>query len=245
MSGTVNAARPIRCGSRYVGRALVLLVCVGTAGCPQAGDVFVCATDRQCAEDGVGACEGDGYCSFPDGACESGRQYGDLAPEALSGTCVPPGASENLIGNPDFESDLGGWFGYQADLSRVEVPHTLDFSCQVCPASEATEFVISDRPNSVASPLAGEVYEGQVWMRAREGDPPLRGFIKLREISEAGEYGEESLSAIDDIGATWSRIAVQHTMTAGAAWLDVYAGRGGDGCFLVDDFALRRITAAP
>ncbi|HWB77415.1 MAG TPA: hypothetical protein VG755_20755 [Nannocystaceae bacterium] len=51
---------------------------------------FVCNDDEQCSADGVsGTCEATGWCSFPDGACESGSRYGDHAGGSLAGECVP------------------------------------------------------------------------------------------------------------------------------------------------------------
>ncbi|MCA9707361.1 MAG: hypothetical protein KDK70_16020 [Myxococcales bacterium] len=59
-------------------------------------ELFACAQSDQCVLDGqLGTCEPDGYCSFPDEACDSGRRYGDLAPAGLASTCVPvdPGST--------------------------------------------------------------------------------------------------------------------------------------------------------
>lgn len=51
---------------------------------------FACNDDTQCSADGVsGTCEATGWCSFPDGACESGSRYGDHAGGSLAGECVP------------------------------------------------------------------------------------------------------------------------------------------------------------
>lgn len=61
------------------------------AGCtaPKAG--FDCSSNDQCvsAEGSQGVCEPAGYCGFPDAACtDSGRRYGDAAPEGTSNQCV-------------------------------------------------------------------------------------------------------------------------------------------------------------
>jgi cysteine-rich repeat protein len=53
------------------------------------GDAFACSSDAQCVQGSqIGTCEATGYCSFPDGTCDSGHRYGDLAGEGLAGTCV-------------------------------------------------------------------------------------------------------------------------------------------------------------
>ncbi len=55
---------------------------------------YVCTTDTQC-NDGAraGRCELDGYCSFDDEACASGRRYGRWASTSLAGVCVDTTAS--------------------------------------------------------------------------------------------------------------------------------------------------------
>lgn len=57
------------------------------------GLTFACSDDVQCGADGT--CELDGWCSFPDTACESGRRYGDASGDGLGGACVelPSGTS--------------------------------------------------------------------------------------------------------------------------------------------------------
>lgn len=61
-------------------------------GCLNDALVFVCKTSDQCAAGGrAGTCEGSGYCSFSDGACQSGRRYGRLANEARAGQCTECG----------------------------------------------------------------------------------------------------------------------------------------------------------
>ena len=55
---------------------------------------FTCEDDQQCHLDGVaGACEAEGFCSFPDGSCSSGRRFGEHASAELAGTCVDEAAS--------------------------------------------------------------------------------------------------------------------------------------------------------
>jgi hypothetical protein len=68
---------------------VIPLVLVSTLGaCKGEGD-FTCAGDDACAGVGPGArCEANGWCSFEDGACDSGRRYGELAGDGLGGICV-------------------------------------------------------------------------------------------------------------------------------------------------------------
>jgi len=53
---------------------------------------FRCDADRACVHAGVsGVCEANGYCSFADTDCpDSGRRYGENAPEGVKNTCVAP-----------------------------------------------------------------------------------------------------------------------------------------------------------
>lgn len=65
------------------GLGLVLAACMQN-------QTFVCDNDAQCvAGNGVGQCEADQRCSYPDEDCESGRRYGEWA-GAHSGQCVAP-----------------------------------------------------------------------------------------------------------------------------------------------------------
>jgi hypothetical protein len=69
------------------------------AACFGAG-VFPCEGDGQCDLRAEGRCEDSGYCSYPDGACPSGRAYDGLAPAALAGECVAdslPGTSTTTL----------------------------------------------------------------------------------------------------------------------------------------------------
>lgn len=57
------------------------------SGCTQ--PTFQCAEDSACVVEGVaGSCEPNGYCSFPDEECSSGRRFGQEAPAEFAGICV-------------------------------------------------------------------------------------------------------------------------------------------------------------
>lgn len=78
---------------------LLVGVLLAGGGCHRA---FTCADATQCSHGGVaGRCEDDGYCSFPDPDCASGRRYGDHAAQSLVGVCVaadeaPPGSTTHV-----------------------------------------------------------------------------------------------------------------------------------------------------
>lgn len=60
--------------------AVVLMVLASCGG----QEVFACSDDSSCPD---GQCESNGYCSFPDEDCSSGRRYGDFS-GPFSGQCV-------------------------------------------------------------------------------------------------------------------------------------------------------------
>jgi hypothetical protein len=81
---------------------LALLAGASSARCHR---VFTCVDATQCSHDGVaGTCEDDGYCSFPDGECASGRRYGDHAAAGVAGACVPAG-DEPPVGTTEAAND--------------------------------------------------------------------------------------------------------------------------------------------
>ena len=76
--------------SRWGWLGIVALLAAGP-GCRSL--TFACSDDVQCGADGT--CELDGWCSFPDTACDSGRRYADASGDGLGGACVelPMGTS--------------------------------------------------------------------------------------------------------------------------------------------------------
>jgi hypothetical protein len=76
---------------------------LAAGGCHRA---FSCEEDEQCQLGGVqGACEGNGYCSFPDESCPSGWSFGEHASAPLAGTCVDePAAGSGSGSGPGSDS---------------------------------------------------------------------------------------------------------------------------------------------
>lgn len=61
---------------------------IGLSAC-QTDAVFGCDDDEQCRQDSaLGRCEVNGFCSFSDETCPSGRRYSELAGDGLGGLCV-------------------------------------------------------------------------------------------------------------------------------------------------------------
>ena len=90
------------------GSILAVGVLLGV-GCSNS-ETFNCQDDAGCGTNGQ--CEANGFCSFPDAECESGRRYGDLAGAGLQGQCVAEnesstgalGSSEGSSGMPSLTS---------------------------------------------------------------------------------------------------------------------------------------------
>ncbi|MEM6992315.1 MAG: hypothetical protein AAF721_17520 [Myxococcota bacterium] len=66
---------------------------------------FECSTDPQCGDGGM--CEPIGFCSFADGACESGRRFGGRAASDLAGRCTDDAAASSETA-PDDSATAGG-----------------------------------------------------------------------------------------------------------------------------------------
>jgi hypothetical protein len=74
-------------------------------GCEITG-AFACSDDEQCRSGAVdGACQANGYCSFPDESCATGHRFGDAAPDGVANTCVEPvedtGTTTTTTGSDD------------------------------------------------------------------------------------------------------------------------------------------------
>lgn len=73
------------------------------SGCPQA--TFQCSEDSACVLEGIaGTCEPNGFCSFPDEECSSGRRFGQEAPAEFASICVSP---EGSTGEDGLSSSTG------------------------------------------------------------------------------------------------------------------------------------------
>jgi hypothetical protein len=63
---------------------LGLMLSLAQAACTSSG-AFVCSIDGECSG---GTCEANGFCSFSDASCASGRRYGSFAGNGLGEVCV-------------------------------------------------------------------------------------------------------------------------------------------------------------
>lgn len=100
----------------------LLGIAAALSGCTQS--TFQCAEDSACVVEGIaGSCEANGFCSFPDEECSSGRRFGQEAPAEFAGICVSSQGSSGEDGStsstgagstdpattlPELTSDTGG-----------------------------------------------------------------------------------------------------------------------------------------
>lgn len=83
---------------------LILLAC---ASCVRGAGSYRCANDNECLIDGVaGQCEAIGYCSFPDGLCETGYRFGSYS-GMYANACVTPGNTGYVTVGGDISGLVG------------------------------------------------------------------------------------------------------------------------------------------
>ncbi len=73
----------------WAGQWVSLLTTLAAGGCTPLPEAFICRDGAACGV--AGRCEDNGYCAFPDAACDSGWRYGEWAPSSLANRCVSGG----------------------------------------------------------------------------------------------------------------------------------------------------------
>lgn len=81
--------------------AIILVAVLASTGCLRKTE-FKCSDSAACGAGG--ACEANGFCSFADGSCNSGRRFGELSGETFSGQCVGDGQT-GIDGGTDGQPD--------------------------------------------------------------------------------------------------------------------------------------------
>ena len=89
------------------GACVGVLVTAVVAGCGTPS--FHCLDASDCKDGGaMGTCEPNGFCSFPDDYCPSGRRYGEHAGAGLANACVDPETAGNdTDGDDDDDDEMG------------------------------------------------------------------------------------------------------------------------------------------
>jgi len=79
-----TAAGALECRAVRIWAVAIVVAGMGS-GCKFGPYTFVCTNNAACGVAGI--CEGNGFCSFPDSTCLSGRRFGDLGGPS-AGQCV-------------------------------------------------------------------------------------------------------------------------------------------------------------
>src|SRR5262245_838282 len=176
-------------------RVIATLAAVVVAGCSPRQESFVCSGNPSSACGAAGTCEANGFCSFPDSSCSSGRRYGDLGGPS-AGLCtdmLPPDA------RPDAPLDARVCFGTApfticftappAGSIDVSMPTTFDtvngtvmgtqLNC-VTPMTGGTGYcVLAADTISIGAPLRATGMKPLVLVAATSISVPIAGSIDV------------------------------------------------------------------
>jgi PKD repeat protein len=159
-----------------------------------------------------------------------------------------PQPSQNLVGNPGFETGTSGWdatgSGSGVALTRVTTPLALSGSWAALLRNNsggARKCMLNDVPNWVATTQAG-LYTGSIWVRADSPGALIK--IKLRELD--GTTLIRSRIRTYTLTASWQLVSVSHTpLSPGTSTLDFQlflprAQAPPGVCFYADDASVSR-----
>ncbi|MFB3903518.1 MAG: carbohydrate binding domain-containing protein [Acidobacteriota bacterium] len=133
------------------------------------------------------------------------------------------------VSNPSFETNLTGWEGWQATLSRVSLTGAPDgnYVAKVT-RSTGTTFTIDDNPATVASTIAGQKHWASVWVRAASTSSQGKTVnLKLREINSPGGLVKETTSPGVALTNTFQQLFVTVTVVGSGNTLDMRVSQGG------------------
>jgi hypothetical protein len=149
------------------------------------------------------------------------------------------GGSQQLVGNPGFESSTSGWIGSGlATLSRVAGGRESAFAARLANDSAGSgNCMLNDSPNTVSSAVA-TAYTASVWVRADAPGATLR--LRLREYAGSQLVGTPAIAAIT-LTTGWQQVTVTKVPQAAGNMLDLtaYVSDAAPGtCFYADDVSL-------
>ena len=150
---------------------------------------------------------------------------------------VTVSSSQNLVGNPGFETATTGWAGYgTAALARTAGGHSGGWQCQVTnTGTVAGTAGINDNPNWVTNTVTG-TYTATAWVRADIAG----GSVNLRLKDYNGTALVSSTTKQVTLSTSWQQIVLTYTATAGHALdLQVYAPAAAPGAvYFIDDVSI-------
>lgn len=173
-----------------------LLWVLALGGCSVEVDerVRLCTAESPCAE---GRACVDGYCVSP------AQQLDAPGPcEAAEPTAT------NIIGNGDFDVDLMGWDGIDAELSRVPSSLPGGFAVRVTMTrSTLGEFELNDSPTWLHDPVADTRYCWAGWIRSESSTSV--GQIDLIEYDSGGATLEKQTRQTP-LSTGWQRLRIEY-----------------------------------
>jgi PKD repeat protein len=159
-----------------------------------------------------------------------------------------PQPSQDLVGNPGFETDTTGWdvtgSGSGVALTRVTTPpaHSGSWAALLSNNSAgARKCMLNDVPNWVATTQAG-LYTGSIWVRADSPGALIK--IKFRELD--GTTLIRSRIRTYTLTTSWQLVTITHApLSPGTSTLDLQlflprAQAPPGVCFYADDASVTR-----
>ncbi|MBI3607786.1 MAG: VCBS repeat-containing protein [Nitrospirae bacterium] len=127
----------------------------------------------------------------------------------------------NLVRNPFFESDTGGWGAYAGStISRIAGGYDGAYSLQVSGPATTAAFGVDDYPNWVAStPAAGTRYRVTVWVRSAGSAGKAR--LRVREYLNGVKQGVATYSAQAVLSPSWQMLTMDYVAASAGSTLDL------------------------
>lgn len=149
------------------------------------------------------------------------------------------GCPGNLVSNPSFEVGTVGWNPFGSELSIVEGGWEGSQAVEVCYSDGETVYSMDDSPNSVPSPMAGDVYEVVARIRSQPTRPVqvgIREWVAEQPRAEVANY---------DSDEAWTEMSSSlRVESLEAESVDIYFASPdleAGSCFQVDAVCLRRV----
>lgn len=159
----------------------------------------------------------------------------DPSPPSWPPTLEPEPAG-NALSNPDFESDIGPWIGWQADITLIGDAHTGSHAAEVAFAGNSIRmYSIDNGPPGEFPAVAGASYFASAWVK---GIPGRTARLVIRESNGTRENEQPGPPVVLD--GTWQQLTATYTGKYGDP-IDIYivqlGAQLGDS-FTVDDIFL-------
>lgn len=184
--------------------ARLLLLPLLLAGCSEVRP-FRCQVTDQCGSDGQ--CEPEGYCSFVDPACGSGRRFGEQSPGALANLCVGATAGSDA-GSADADDSLEmppqpAQADTFIDQSSPGMPHGNPHTLRI-DAEPLQRGLIRFEPTL---PAGAELRRAELRLHIPAGGQLDAGTLRLYAITEAWDENAATWT-LRSAGTPWSAAGV-------------------------------------